>query len=36
MPNEEDCPMTYKKYEKRVVELFLEHYEGETHNHVIG
>ena len=28
--NEEDYPMTYKEYEKRVVELFLECYEGET------
>ena len=27
--NEEDYPMTYKEYEKRVVELFLECYEGE-------
>ena len=28
--NEEDYPMTYKEYEKRVVELFLENYEGEA------
>ena len=28
--NEEDYPMTYKEYEKRVVELFLECYEGEA------
>ena len=28
--NEKDYPMTYKEYEKRVVELFLEDYEGET------
>ena len=28
--NEEDYPMTYNEYEKRVVELFLEDYEGET------
>ena len=28
--NEENYPMTYKEYEKRVVELFLECYEGET------
>ena len=28
--NEEEYPMTYKEYEKRVVELFLECYEGET------
>ena len=28
--NEEDYPMTYKEYEKRVVELFLECYQGET------
>ena len=28
--NEEDYPMTYKEYEKRVVELFLECYYGET------
>ena len=29
MLNEEDYPMTYKEYEKRVIELFLEDYEGE-------
>ena len=28
--NEENYPMTYKEYEKRVVELFLECYGGET------
>ena len=28
--NEENYPMTYKEYEKRVVELFLECYEGAT------
>ena len=28
--NEENYPMTYKEYEKRVVELFLECYEGEA------
>ena len=28
--NEENYPMTYKEYEKRVVELFLECYERET------
>ena len=28
--NEKDYPMTYKEYEKRVIELFLESYEGET------
>ena len=28
--NEENYPMTYKEYEKRVVELFLECYYGET------
>lgn len=28
--NEENYPMTYKEYEKRVIELFLESYEGET------
>ena len=28
--NEEDYPMTYNEYEKRVVELFLENYEGEA------
>ena len=28
--NEEDYPMTYKEYEKRVIELFLEDYEGEA------
>ena len=28
--NEEDYPMTYKEYEKRVVELLLEDYECET------
>ena len=30
MLNEEDYPMTYKEYEKRVVELFLEDYEGDN------
>lgn len=30
MLNEEDYPMTYKEFEKRVVELFLESYEGKT------
>ena len=29
MLNEEDYPMTYKEFEKRVVELFLENYDGE-------
>ena len=28
--NEEDYPMIYKEYERRVVELFLENYEGEA------
>ena len=28
--NEEDYPMTYKEYEKRVVELFLEYYDGDA------
>lgn len=28
--DEKDYPMTYKEYEKRVIELFLESYEGET------
>ena len=28
--NENDYPMTYKEYEKRVIELFLEMYEGEN------
>lgn len=36
MINEEDYPMTYKEYEKRVVELFLEAYEGEILQHMIG
>ena len=27
--NEKDYPMTYEEYEKRVIELFLENYEGE-------
>ena len=30
MLNENDYPMTYKEYEKRVVELFLEDYEGDA------
>lgn len=29
MLNEEDYPMTYKEFEKRVVELFLEDYSGD-------
>ena len=28
--NENDYPMTYKEYEKKVMELFLEDYEGEA------
>ena len=28
--DESKYPMTYKEYEKRVVELFLENYTGET------
>ena len=28
--NENDYPMSYKEYEKRVVELLLEDYEGES------
>ena len=28
--NENDYPMTYKEFEKRVIELFLEMYEGEN------
>ena len=28
--NENDYPMTYKEYEKRVIELFLEMYDGEN------
>ena len=27
--NEKDYPMTYKEFEQRVIELFLENYEGE-------
>ncbi len=30
MLNEDNYPMTYKEYEKRVVELLLEDYEGES------
>ena len=30
MLNENDYPMTYKEFEKRVVELFLQDYEGES------
>lgn len=30
MLNEDNYPMTYKEYEKRVVELLLEDYEGEA------
>ena len=30
MLNEENYPMTYKEYEKRVVELFLEDYDDEV------
>ena len=30
MLNEENYPMTYEEYEKRVVELLLEDYEGES------
>lgn len=35
MLNEKEYPMTYKEYEKRVIELFLEPYEGETLQHMI-
>lgn len=28
--NEKDYPMTYKEFEQRVIELFLENYEGKT------
>ena len=35
MLNEENYPMTYKEYEKRVIELFLEPYEGEALQHMI-
>ena len=35
MLNEEDYPMTYKEYEKRVVELFLEPYEADALEHMI-
>ena len=28
--NEKNYPMTYKEYEKRVIELFLENYTGEN------
>lgn len=30
MLNEDDYPMSYKEFEKRVVELFLQDYEGEA------
>lgn len=35
MINEDNYPMTYKEYEKRVVELFLEPYEGDDLKHMI-
>ena len=35
MLKEENYPMTYKEYEKRVVELFLEPYEGDALQHMI-
>ena len=28
--NEDNYPMTYKEYEKRVIELFLQDYEGDV------
>ena len=34
--NEKDYPMTYKEFEQRVIDLFLENYEGKTLEIMMG
>ena len=34
--NEKKYPMTYEEYEKKVIELFLENYDGETLELMMG